>query len=89
MDSAITLGIDSATGGCSAAVIVQGRVLAIRRRTMERGQAECLMPTIAETLEAAGIAPAGIGRIGVTTGPGVFTGVRLGLASARCLALLT
>jgi len=50
---------------------------------MRHGQAEHLVPLIESTLAAAGITFADLDAVGVTTGPGGFTGVRIGLATAR------
>jgi tRNA threonylcarbamoyladenosine biosynthesis protein TsaB len=85
----IVLGIDSATTGCSAAVLSGETVLAHAADAMTRGQAERLMPMIDEVLRAAGIGYAALDRIAVTVGPGAFTGVRIALAAARGLALGT
>jgi tRNA threonylcarbamoyladenosine biosynthesis protein TsaB len=81
------LGFDCAGRGCAAAVLAGGSVLARRAESMERGQAERLMSLIAETLKEAGLAPGELDLIAVTTGPGGFTGIRIGLAAARGLAL--
>lgn len=54
---------------------------------MAKGQAERLMPMIAEVLEAGGAAPGDLDAIGVGTGPGNFTGVRISVSAARGLAL--
>ena len=51
------------------------------------GHAERLMPMIGEVMAEAGMAFSAIDRIGVTVGPGSFTGVRVGVAAARGLAL--
>ncbi|MFM2423228.1 MAG: hypothetical protein RL291_1758, partial [Pseudomonadota bacterium] len=51
------------------------------------GQAERLLPMIDEVMAAAGLGFEDIGRIAVTLGPGTFTGVRVGIAAARGLAL--
>lgn len=83
------LGLDSAGSQCAVAVLDGERVAAARAEAMLRGQAERLMPLIAETLAAASIAPAALDLIAVTTGPGSFTGIRIGLAAARGLALAT
>ena len=81
------LGFDCAGSGCAAAVLAGDRVVARRAEKLERGQAARLMPLIAETLKEAGLAPADLDLIAVTTGPGGFTGIRIGLAAARGLAL--
>ncbi len=54
---------------------------------MERGHAEHLFPMIDTVLARAGIGYDGVGRIAVCTGPGSFTGVRIGVAAARGIAL--
>jgi tRNA threonylcarbamoyladenosine biosynthesis protein TsaB len=54
---------------------------------MTTGQAERLFPALAELLAKAGIAYADLTRIATTTGPGSFTGLRIGLSAARGLGL--
>lgn len=85
----ITLGLDTATSACACAIwsAEGGRVLAARSEQMQRGQAERLVPLVQEVLAEAGIGFGDIGRIGVTVGPGTFTGLRIGLAAARGFAL--
>ena len=56
---------------------------------MVKGQAERLIPMIREALAAASLGMAEIDRIAVTSGPGTFTGTRIGVAAARALALAT
>ena len=54
---------------------------------MARGQAERLVPMIEGALGDAGVALSDVDRIGVGTGPGNFTGLRIAVATARGLAL--
>ncbi|RDD63350.1 tRNA (adenosine(37)-N6)-threonylcarbamoyltransferase complex dimerization subunit type 1 TsaB [Ferruginivarius sediminum] len=81
------LAFDAAGGGCSAAVRVRGATVASRSEAMRRGQAERLVPMLQEVMAEAGISYAGLDAVAVTVGPGGFTGVRIGLATARGLAL--
>ncbi len=84
----IVLGIDACLGRCSVALISQEGVLASASEDMARGHVERLAPMVGEVLAEA-IAPTAIDRIGVTCGPGGFTGARLGVSFARGLALST
>ena len=64
-----------------------GKMIARESLPMKRGHAEALMPLIARIIGQAGIAFADLDRIAVTTGPGSFTGLRVGLSAARGIAL--
>jgi tRNA threonylcarbamoyladenosine biosynthesis protein TsaB len=81
------LALDTATKSCSVALWRDGKVVAGRFRLMERGQAEGLAPMVAEVLEEAGEKIPNLDLIAVTTGPGAFTGLRIGLAAAAGYAL--
>ncbi len=81
------LAFDSATSACSAAIWRDGEIPARRFQAMERGQSEALIPMVVEVLKEAGLTFAEIDFIAVTVGPGAFTGVRIGLAAARGMAL--
>jgi tRNA threonylcarbamoyladenosine biosynthesis protein TsaB len=81
--------IDTALEACSAAVLDSERDAIIARESlpMVRGHAESLMPLIARVIGAAKLDFKQIDRFAVTTGPGSFTGLRVGIAAARGLAL--
>ncbi len=83
------LAIDTALEACSAAVLDTERATISEHELlpMVRGHAEALMPLIARVMERAGLDFAGLDRIAVTTGPGSFTGLRVGIAAARGIAL--
>jgi tRNA threonylcarbamoyl adenosine modification protein YeaZ/ribosomal-protein-alanine acetyltransferase len=83
------LSLDTTMAACSAAVIDTDNAhpLAAAFVAMERGHAEALPPMVAEVMRVSGLAFSQIDRIAVTTGPGTFTGVRIGLAFARGLGL--
>lgn len=80
------LALDCAVTGLGVAVVRGGDCLA-RLREEGRDQAARLLPAIGEVLDAARVGRREIGLIAITIGPGSFTGVRVGLAAARGLAL--
>jgi tRNA threonylcarbamoyladenosine biosynthesis protein TsaB len=85
----LILAIDTALDACAAGVLdtEAGKLIAHESLPMKRGHAEALMPLIARVIEASGIGFAALDRIAVTTGPGSFTGLRVGLSAARGIAL--
>ena len=85
----LILAIDTALDACSAAVLDTdaSKIVARESEPMKRGHAEALMPLIARVMKASGVAFTALDRIAVTTGPGSFTGLRVGLSAARGIAL--
>lgn len=80
------LALDSAGSACSAALWQDGRIAAHRFAEMEHGHAEALIPMVQEVMGRAGIAYDDLDLIAAGTGPGSYTGVRVGLAAARAIA---
>ena len=85
----LILAIDTALDACAACVLDTdaARLMAQESQAMKRGHAEALMPLIGRVIRQAGIAFAALDRIAVTTGPGSFTGLRVGLSAARGIGL--
>ncbi len=85
----LVLAIDTALAACSAAVFdtSAGGLRAHESLPMVRGHAEALMPLIGRVTDRARIGFGEIDRIAVTVGPGSFTGLRVGIAAARGIAL--
>ncbi len=83
----LLLAIDTAGPACAVAVVRDREVLARTSEEIGRGHAERLMPMIEAALSGARVAFADLNAVAVTTGPGSFTGVRVGVAAARGLAL--
>lgn len=82
------LAFDTAVMGCSVAVYDSSLDRSwVERLETERGQAEFLVPMIQSVMQKANVGFADLDLIAVTIGPGSFTGVRIGLATARALSL--
>jgi tRNA threonylcarbamoyladenosine biosynthesis protein TsaB len=82
------LAIDTALEACSAAVLdTDSGAVASESLPMVRGHAEALMPLIARVMNDAELEFADLDRIAVTVGPGSFTGLRVGVAAARGIAV--
>ncbi len=81
----VLLAIDTAAPRLALAVLRDGDRVDTLIEDMATGQAERLFPAIDELFARAGIAYADLTRIAVTTGPGSFTGLRIGLSAARGL----
>ncbi|MDP2064129.1 MAG: tRNA (adenosine(37)-N6)-threonylcarbamoyltransferase complex dimerization subunit type 1 TsaB [Phaeovulum sp.] len=84
---ALILGFDTSAAHCAAALLAGEVLLEARFEAMAKGQAERLMPMLEEMLARAGVGWRDLAALGVGTGPGNFTGVRISVAAARGLAL--
>jgi tRNA threonylcarbamoyladenosine biosynthesis protein TsaB len=80
------LAIDTAAPRLGLALL-RGEGVDTLDEKMATGQAERLFPAIDELLSSNGVAYSDLTRIAVTTGPGSFTGLRIGLSAARGLGL--
>ncbi|MGZ5924807.1 MAG: tRNA (adenosine(37)-N6)-threonylcarbamoyltransferase complex dimerization subunit type 1 TsaB, partial [Rhizomicrobium sp.] len=79
------LAVDTALGACSVAILDDDKLIAHRLTVMERGHAEALAPMVEATMQDAACDFSSLDRLAVTTGPGTFTGQRVGLAFMRGL----
>lgn len=86
----IVLSVDTAHAACSVCVfdMVANRSLALLSEPMQRGHAERLTDMAREAVATAGISLSDVDRLAACSGPGTFTGVRIGLAFVRGLALV-
>ena len=83
----LVLGFDTSAAHCAAALLCGETVLSQRTEEMAKGQAERLMPLLEQVLAEGGAAWDDLAAIGVGTGPGNFTGIRIAVSAARGLAL--
>ena len=84
---ATILAFDTSAAHCAAALLCDGRIVVQHHEEMARGQAERLMPLLQELLDKAQKDWTDLEAIAVGTGPGNFTGIRIGVSAARGLAL--
>ena len=81
------LALDTAMNAGSVAVADGPDILSCVTEPNSRTLAERLMPMVEQALDAAGLGYADLDRLGVTIGPGTFTGMRIGMSAARAMAL--
>lgn len=79
------LGIDTATLVCSVALVTEEKLLAEYTLQVKKTHSERLLPLIASVLEGAGIKAKDLDGIAVAAGPGSFTGLRIGVVTAKAL----
>lgn len=85
----LILAIDTALGAVAACAYngQEGRIVASERIFLDRGHAEALVPLLARLEAQIPNGLAAVERVAVTTGPGSFTGIRVGIAAARAAGL--
>lgn len=88
----IVLAFDTCFNACSVAIGARTggevQLIAACFEPMSTGQAERLLPMVSQCLTKAKLSMADIGKVVVTTGPGTFTGTRIGISAAKGLALV-
>jgi len=82
----LILNLDTATAVCSVALAEDCRVISQRTDLEGRNHAALLTAFIDEMLREAGIEPAAIDAVGVSKGPGSYTGLRIGVSTAKGIA---
>lgn len=85
----IWLGVDTATRSLSVAVVREGAAAVESTLETVPTHAACLMPAIGEVMARAGVGFADLDAFAVTSGPGSFTGLRIGISTVKGLALAT
>ncbi|ABO51391.1 peptidase M22, glycoprotease [Desulforamulus reducens MI-1] len=80
------LGIEAATPVAGVAMVENGRILAERLVNNRRTHSVNLLPMIKDIIEEAGITTKQVNAVAVSSGPGSFTGLRIGMTTAKTLA---
>ena len=83
----LILGFDTSAAHCAAALLSGDRIVSVTVEQMATGQAERLMVLLGDLLSAANVGWSDLNAIGVGTGPGNFTGIRISVSAARGLSL--
>ena len=81
------IAFDTVAGASSVAVFSDGKKVYSCRKMLERGHAEVLIPMMKEAISTVSFDFLDLDLIAVTVGPGSFTGIRVGLATARSLSV--
>ncbi len=80
------LALDASTLACSACVLKDGKIISSRYQNTGLTHSQTLLPMVEGVLKDAGLTVDNIDRIGVSVGPGSFTGVKIAIATAKGLA---
>jgi tRNA threonylcarbamoyladenosine biosynthesis protein TsaB len=86
---ALILNIETAVDSASVSLSRNGAVLALKEHPHPRDTASWIQPAIVEILNEQALKPADLNAVAVSAGPGSYTGLRVGMASAKglCFAL--
>ena len=86
---ALILGIETATSVCSVALVQDGKLLSIRESVGARDHSAALTTYVAEVITEARLSFQQLDAIAISIGPGSYTGLRIGVSSAKglCYAL--
>ncbi len=84
-----TLAVDNSAGICSVAVMDGDKLLAMRHDSTQSRQAGLLLPMIEECLAESGLSYNNLDLLSSTIGPGSFTGLRIGIAAIKGIAMVT
>lgn len=82
----VWLGIETTGSTGGAALVENGSVVAMKLFTAKAALSEKLLPGVSEILQEAGIQGSRLEGIAVSTGPGSFTGIRIGVSTAQGLS---
>lgn len=85
--SSLILSIDTAQASCGVGLYRDSDVAFAKVEPMKRGQSERLLPMIQDALKEIGVSFNDVGAIAVNIGPGAFTGLRIGLSTAKSMGL--
>ena len=80
------LALDTATQLCSLALVKDGQLAIQLNLTVKAGHSGSLLPAVDRLLEMGGLAAKDLDLVACGLGPGSFTGIRIGLATAKGLA---
>jgi tRNA threonylcarbamoyladenosine biosynthesis protein TsaB len=78
---------DTSNSTCCAGIYEDGRELSYELSLEKKTHSETFMPLVMRVCEKSGVKPSEVDALAVTTGPGSFTGIRIGLSAVKGMAL--
>lgn len=85
---ALILNIETAVDKASVCLARSGEILAIREHPHPRDTASWIQPAIKQLLDEQNLQPSDLNAVAVSAGPGSYTGLRVGMASAKGLCFV-